>query len=479
MSLRTIKSAAASAAPSTPENKRTKQSGSGNSSLTQIIADDYDLSADYVNLLFNPESMNDANKQAAAGGTDKRTAQRPVLLRQPGDRMPTAFELRNQAFYDPSREPIVGEGGKTLNPNDTSMEGIYDFILNGYLPPVGSPTRAAMEKEFTPGYGTLQNAINQLGLTSQLGQSPVEYNPSNFTKLTAAEKAAIPFSGSVVFDRWNGGWTVAADTATSPNNFPAYQGNMVTDDPNFKYTQNPSNWIIPGVATVKSVPGSGSTVGFNTELGQWMTRPTEVGEKTTWELAATNPTTGQIDPGMVSRETAAMLKQYGNLPTEFEYLLTEGKNWGYWTKDTTTGGGGGTGGGNNGGGNNGTQLPKFTPTPVGKTPIKFLPGGGAAGRAGMTTGTPGPSAAATPTTTPVGRRDNTATTNNSGTATMPTPSTPTVAPGPTTNAGAATVKPVKTLDQILADQNAAILAAQRSGTMTGGMPNLKVKTGGR
>lgn len=324
------------ATASTTSNMAATPGGSGGFNLTQAIADDYDISPSYVPLLFNPSAMNEGNKYAAAGGTDRKTAQRPVFLRQPGDRMPTAFELRNQAFYDPSREPIVGEGGKTLNPKDGSLDSVWEFVLNGYIPPAGSAARATMEAELTPGHGTLQNAINNLGLTSQLGQGLVEYNPAGLTKLTAAEKAAIPFSGAVVFDRFRGGWTVAPEVATSPNNFPAYQGNMIPDDPNFQYTKNPPAWIIPGVATVQSIPGSGSTVGFNTELGQWMTRPSEVGEKTTWELAATNPNTGQIDPSMITREVAVKLNEFGNLPSEFQYLMTDAKPWGYWSTQTPT-----------------------------------------------------------------------------------------------------------------------------------------------
>lgn len=306
------------------------------------IAEEYDLSLPAVNLIFDPGSMNEGNKYAAAGGSDPKTARYPVLLRKPGDRLPTTFEMRNQWAYQADREPIIGEGGQTLDANDPNSWD--EFNMAGYIPPRGSAAFNAMKENYSSVGETFDETLSRLGTTGALGQALTEY-PTGLKPVT--NKEAIPVSSSVVYNppayktvqnpdgttttqylntSWNGqpsGYSVAAEVATSPNNFPALQGNMIPDDPNFKPTPNPQFWILPNGNTTKSIPGSGSTVGFNTELWQWQTKPEEVGDKTTWELAATNPNTGKIDPLLISRETAAALDKFGNLPQEFKYLLTD------------------------------------------------------------------------------------------------------------------------------------------------------------
>ena len=310
----------------------------------QAIADDYDLSIPAVEAIFDPSSLNEGNRYAAAGGSDPKTARYPVLLRKPGDRMPTPFELRNQWAYDAKREPIVGEGGETLDVNASNIDDAIEFIFAGYIPPSGSPAYKSLENFYSSTGETLEQTLSRIGTTSNLGQ-PLEQYPTGLAKLT--NKEAIPFSSAVVYNppayrtvqnqdgttrteylstSWSGapsGYSVYAPTATSPKNFPALQGNMIPDDPNFKPTPNPQFWILPNGNTTKSVPGSGGTVGFNTELWQWQTKPEEVGDKTTLELAATNPNTGKIDPLLISRETAAALDKFGNLPEEFKYLITD------------------------------------------------------------------------------------------------------------------------------------------------------------
>jgi len=310
--------------------------------LVSRISENYDLPTGSVELLFDPSSMNEGNRYAAAGGSDPKTARYPVLLRKPGDRLPTEFELQNQWAYQADREPIVGEGGKTLDANDPNS---WDkFNLAGYIPPRGSAAFNAMKENFSSVGETFDETIQRLDLTGSLGQ-PLEEYPTDLKKLTNAD--AIPFSSAVVYNPpayktvqnpdgtttvqyletgWSGqpsGYSVDPTVATSANNFPATQGNMVTDDPNFKPTPNPTYWILPNGNTTKSTPGSGGTVGFNTELWKFQTKPEEVGLKTTWDLAATNPQTGKIDPGLVSKETAAALDKYGNLPPEYKYLITD------------------------------------------------------------------------------------------------------------------------------------------------------------
>lgn len=314
----------------------------GAMSETARIAEQYDLPSGAIDLILDPSMTNDANKAAAAGGSDPKTARYPVLLRKPGDRLPTAFELQNQWAYQADREPIVGEGGKTLDANDPNSWD--EFTRDGYIPPRGSAAFKAMEANYSSVGETIDQTLQRLELRGSLGQPLQEY-PTGLKPLQ--NKEAIPFSSAVVYyppayktvqnpdgtttteylsTGWSGqpaGYSVDPTVATSANNFPALQGNMVPDDPNFKPTPNPTFWILPNGNTTKSIPGSGGTIGFNTELWKFQTKPEEVGEKTTWDLAATNPQTGKIDPGLVSRETAAALDKYGNLPEEFKYLITD------------------------------------------------------------------------------------------------------------------------------------------------------------
>jgi hypothetical protein len=308
----------------------------------QSIADEYDLPTGSVDLIFDPSSMNDANKVAAAGGADQKTARYPVLLRKAGDRLPTSYELQNQWAYDAKREPIIGNGGETLDPNNGDPAAWDKWLNAGYIPPSGTPAYKAFADALSSKGETLNETIQRMELTGSLGQSLQEY-PSGLTQVT--NKDSIPNTGAVVFNApaykiiqnqdgtttaqyldvgWDGnpaGYTVSAEVATSPNNLVALQGNMIPDDPNFVPTKNPDYWILPNGAKVKSIPGSTDVIGFNGETWKWQIKPYEVGTKTTWELAATNPATGQIDLSMITKEVAQKLQEFGNLPQEYAGLV--------------------------------------------------------------------------------------------------------------------------------------------------------------
>ena len=312
------------------------------------IANEYDFDPKLVASIFDPGSLSEGNKFSAAGGSDPKTARNPVFLRNPGDRLPTSFELQNQWAYNADREPIIGDGGKTLDVNSSNIDDAIEFTYAGYVPPKGSPAYKALENFYSSTGETLDETLQRLEVTGSLGQALEQY-PTGLSPVT--NKDAIPVASSVTYNApaydtvqlgdgftqsvprptgWDGkpaGYNVDPYGATSANNFPALNRNMTTDDPNFKPTKNPPFWILPNGNSTKSIPGSGNTVGFNTETWKFQTRPWEVGSKTTWEMAATDFTTGKIDPTSVTKEVAILLKQYGNLPAEYDYLTTQAPSY--------------------------------------------------------------------------------------------------------------------------------------------------------
>jgi hypothetical protein len=314
----------------------------------QSIADEYDFDPRIVASIFDPGALSEGNKFSAAGGSDPKTARNPIFLRNPGDRLPTSFELQNQWAYNADREPIIGDGGKTLNVNSANIDDAIEFTYAGYVPPKGSPAYKSLENFYSSTGETLDETLQRLEVTGNLGQALEQY-PTGLSPVT--NKDAIPVASSITYNApaydtiqlgdgftqsvtrstgWDGkpaGYNVDPYAATSANNFPALNGNMTTDDPNFKPTKNPPVWILPNGNSTKSIPGSGNTVGFNTETWKFQTRPWEVGSKTTWEMAATDSSTGKIDPTSVTKEVAILLKQYGNLPAEYNYLTTDAPSY--------------------------------------------------------------------------------------------------------------------------------------------------------
>jgi hypothetical protein len=199
-----------------------------------------------------------------------------------------------------------------------------------------------MRETFSSVGETFEQTLARMELTGPFGLPLREY-PTDLKPVTNPE--SIPDSGSIGYnppayktvqnpdgtttieytnagwDGQNAGWQVDPYAATSPKNNPALGAGMTPDDPNFKPTPNPPAWILPNGNSAKSIPGSGQTVGFNPETWSWQTRPWEVGNKTTFDMAATNPTTGKIDLSMVTKEVAKALQAYGNLPEEYSYLV--------------------------------------------------------------------------------------------------------------------------------------------------------------
>lgn len=313
-------------------------------SETARIADNLDVQQPLIEYIMDPTSLNEGNRMSVAGvvgaGQDPRTARNPIaLLMKEGDRKPTEFELANQWAYDPNREPMIGPGKYATEWNE--------YLQAGILPPAGSKAR----QDLIANLGTDNpDQLAQLGATTFWG-TPLEertglqkgptnvasqysYNPPAYKIVQNPDGTTRVETSGLGWDGKPAGW-YPSEVATSPSNFPATGAGGVPDDPNFKWTPNPTTWWTP-TGEVASIPGSGNITGFNPEIGKWMTRPNEVGQNTTWELAATNPWTGQIDPEMITREVAIKLNEFGNLPTEYQYLMTEAKPWGYWSGQTPT-----------------------------------------------------------------------------------------------------------------------------------------------
>lgn len=306
---------------------------------------EYDFPEDVARALVDPANnrANYDNLVNAAGGEDPKTARYPWLLERinnPNARPPSPFEAARPWAYDSTREPIIGEGGQTPDPN--KPDGWAEFVQAGFMPPKGSIAEQGMKENFSSVGETFEQTLSRMDLTGPLGLPLREY-PTDLKPVTNPE--AIPDSGSIGYnppayktvqnpdgtttieytnagwDGQNAGWQVDPYAATSPKNNPALGAGMTPDDPNFKPTPNPPAWILPNGNSTKSIPGSGQTVGFNPETWSWQTRPWEVGNKTTFDMAATNPTTGKIDLSMVTKEVAKALQAYGNLPEEYSYLV--------------------------------------------------------------------------------------------------------------------------------------------------------------
>ena len=322
-------------------------------SISSIISQRFDIPSQYVNLILDPSSMNDANKAAAAkayGNTPeeaRKNAENPIYLRQPGDRLPTEYELQNPVFYDANREPVIGPGGETLNSNAATIDEAIKFEQNGYIPPKGSSAYKLLA-DFNSSVGetyeqTIQR-MNAQGDSLNLFGQPAQDYPANLQKLQ--NKDAIPNSGiyynppayktvqnsdgttttqylNVGWDGKAAGWNIQPENATSNEN-------LLT--PGSK--TNPANWVLPNGNTVQSIPGSGPTVGVNLETGKYQIRPWEVGQNTTWEMAAYNPETGKLDLSTITKEVAQQLSQYGNLPAEYAGLVDTAPS--YYSKPSST-----------------------------------------------------------------------------------------------------------------------------------------------
>ena len=308
------------------------------------IASEYDLNPNDVNALWDPGSVNEGNKYAMAGGSDPKIARNPIWLRQQGDRLPTSFEMANPWAYDAKREPIIGNGGETLDPNNGDPAAWDKWLNAGYVPPSGTPAYKAFADALSSKGETLNETIQRMELTGSLGQTLQVY-PSGLTQVT--NKDAIPQSNAMVYNPpayrttqnadgttsstalsvgWDGkpaGWTVQSDIATSPKNVVATSGPGIADDPNFVPTKNPPYWILPNGTKVKSVPGSTDVIGFNGETWKWEIKPEELGANTTWDMISRNPITGELDLSMVTREAAQKAQELGILPTEYQNLITD------------------------------------------------------------------------------------------------------------------------------------------------------------
>lgn len=334
---------------------RTQRATSGMTPQEQAIAsiaDEYDWDPEQVKAIYDPSLLRGGKEYAAAGiaselppGADPANyARNPIFLRKPGDRLPTDFEIRNQWAYKADREPIIGDGGETLNVNSPNIDDAIKFTYAGYVPPSGSPAYKALANFYSSKGETLEQTLQRLEVTGTLGQQLQQY-PTGLAKVT--NKDAIPVASSVVYNPpayktvdlgdgftktvaldvgWDGkpaGYTVQADIATSPKNVVATKATGVADDPNFVPTKNPEYWILPNGVKVKSVPGSSDIVGFNGETWKWQIKPEEIGPNTTWDMIARNPITGELDLSMITRESAQKAQELGILPTEYQNLLTE------------------------------------------------------------------------------------------------------------------------------------------------------------